>query len=220
MFLTRMFVNPRKRGAQRLLASPQRMHAAVAAGFPPLSFEDDATRPLWRIDRRPDQVALLIAGPVEPDLTHLVEQAGWQTGELWQTRPYGPLLERLAQGQSWNFRLTANPTYAGRKEGWADTKPRAHTTAKQQESWLLDRCGRAGFRIPDGPSGDSELQILDRSLLRFARSGHTVSLATATYEGRLIVNNADLLRGTLCRGLGRAKAYGCGLLTLAPLGAT
>ncbi|MCB9440927.1 MAG: type I-E CRISPR-associated protein Cas6/Cse3/CasE [Mycolicibacterium sp.] len=218
MFLSRMFINPRKRGGQRLLASPQRMHAAVEAGFPPHTFENGVARPLWRIDRQNDDVALFVVSPVEPDLTHLVEQAGWQTGELWQTRPYSPLLNSLAPGQSWQFRLTANPTYFGRKDGWSDTKPRAHTTVKQQERWLLDRCAKAGFSIPDGPTGESELRILERGSLRFSKGGHTVSLATATYEGHLVVSDADQLRATLSQGLGRAKAYGCGLLTLAPRG--
>lgn len=216
MFLSRMFVNPRKRGAQRLLASPQRMHAAVEASFAPDTSAEGILRPLWRIDRQSDRTALLITSPTEPDLTHLVEQAGWQTGELWQTRPYEALLTNLSVGQSWHFRLTANPTYAGRKDGWADTKPRGHTTVKQQEAWLLSRCERAGFTIPDGPSGEHQLHVVEREMVRFAKGGHRVSLAKATYEGHLTVSDAELLRAALTRGVGRAKAYGCGMLTLAP----
>ena len=34
MYLTRAYLNPRRRGAIRLLGHPQRMHAAVLAGFP------------------------------------------------------------------------------------------------------------------------------------------------------------------------------------------
>jgi len=43
-----------------------------------------------------------------------------------------------------------------------------------------------------------------------------VSLVTASFEGLVIIADADLLRATLVSGLGRAKGYGCGLLTLAP----
>jgi len=42
-----------------------------------------------------------------------------------------------------------------------------------------------------------------------------VTLVTVTYDGLLEVTDPDALRRTLTRGLGRAKAYGCGLLTLA-----
>jgi CRISPR system Cascade subunit CasE len=39
----------------------------------------------------------------------------------------------------------------------------------------------------------------------------------ATYDGILTVTDPALLRRALCHGVGRAKAYGCGLLTLAPV---
>jgi CRISPR system Cascade subunit CasE len=42
-----------------------------------------------------------------------------------------------------------------------------------------------------------------------------VNLAVATFDGLLEVADADLLRRTLVSGLGPAKAYGCGLMTLA-----
>lgn len=218
MYLTRMYLNQHRRGAARLMASPQRMHAAVMSSFPPDVAATDSGRPLWRVDCQEDRVALMVASPDEPDMSHLVEQAGWQTGEMWQTRPYGPFLESLDAGQRWAFRLNANPTYSGRKEGWHDTKPRGHTTAKHQERWFLERCARWGFEVPDGPTGDSDLRIVDRRTLRFRRNDGHVTLTTATYEGLLVVADAALLRNALKLGVGRGKAYGCGLLTLAPLG--
>ena len=35
MFLTRVYLNPYRRGCRRLVLSPQRLHAAVLASFPP-----------------------------------------------------------------------------------------------------------------------------------------------------------------------------------------
>jgi len=196
------------------------MHAAVQSAFPPGAIPEGEGRALWRIDKSDNATALIIASPVEPDLTHLVEQAGWQTGEMWQTRPYRPLLDSLATGQRWAFRLVANPTYAGRKAGWEDTKPRAHTTVKQQEAWFLARCESWGFEVPDGPMGVSELRVAERETLRFARNQREVTVAKAAYEGVLDVTDPDLLRTALTAGVGRAKAYGCGLMTLARIGAT
>lgn len=215
MFLTRMYLNTRRRGAAMLLASPQRMHAAVESAFAPEAFDRESARTLWRIDKSEDRTALIVASPVEPDLTHLVEQAGWQTGELWQTLPYGPLLNQLDDGQLWRFRLVANPTYAGRQDGWDDTKPRGHVTVKKQEGWLLDRCLKHGFSVPDGPSGTTELTITERRTERFSRGNSRVTLTVAAYEGHLRVTDPALLRAALTHGIGRAKAYGCGLITLA-----
>lgn len=38
---------------------------------------------------------------------------------------------------------------------------------------------------------------------------------TVTFDGRLEVTDPAALRRTLTLGLGKAKAYGCGLMTLA-----
>jgi CRISPR system Cascade subunit CasE len=220
MFLTKMPINSRRRGAIKLLASPQAMHAAIQSGFSPGALAGAGGRVLWRIDRPTNnEVNLYLVSPIEPDLSHLVEQAGWQSGEMWQTRDYRRLLDRLAPGQLWAFRLTANPAFNGYKAGtdWGDTKPLAHVTVKQQENWLLDRAGGAGFRVPDGPHDVGEICVTNRSTLRFAKGGHRVVIGMATFEGVLEVTDVDALSRTLTRGIGRAKAYGCGLLTLAPL---
>lgn len=220
MYLTKMPINGRRRGAAKLLSSPQAMHAAVQSAFPPGSLESAGGRALWRVDRPGDhEVSLYLVSPLEPDLSHVVEQAGWQSGEMWQTRDYRPLLTRLEQGQRWAFRLTANPVFHGYKTGreWSDTKPLAHVTVEQQQRWLLDRTERSGFRVPDGSHGEPALQVVDRSMLRFGKGGHRVVVSSATFEGILEVSDPEALVRTLTQGLGRAKAYGCGLLTLAPL---
>ncbi|WP_067904817.1 type I-E CRISPR-associated protein Cas6/Cse3/CasE [Nocardia vaccinii] len=220
MFLTRMPINTRRRGAQTLLASPQAMHAAVMSGYTDAT-PTETGRILWRTDTfERAKTVLFVASPGKPDFTHIVEQAGWPTTEAWDTRPYDRLLDQLEPGQQWRFRLTANPVHAARKEGWAQTKPLAHVTVRQQEQWLLDRCERAGFHIPlrspnDGPDSDRELVITDRAVRRFSRGTARVTIATATFEGLLEVTDTAALRHTLTFGLGRAKSYGCGLMTLA-----
>lgn len=220
MFLTRMALNPRRRGARSLMASPQALHAAVMAGFAN-GHASDAGRVLWRLDSyTAHRVVLYTVSPDKPDFTHLVEQAGWPTTETWDTRSYDSLLESLACGQRWQFRLTANPVRSGRREGWADTKPLGHVTVKQQEHWLLDRSRAAGFQIvpclnaPDD-NIDLDFAVVERSIRRFRRKDGQVTIATATFEGNLEVVDADALRRTLIWGIGRAKSYGCGLMTVA-----
>jgi CRISPR system Cascade subunit CasE len=220
MYLTKMAINPRRRGAHPLMASPQAMHAAVMAGFADPRRADQG-RILWRLDTYDaHRVALFTASPDQPDFTHIIEQAGWPTTETWTTRPYGPMLESLRPGQQWQFRLTANPVRSGRREGWADTKPVGHVTVKQQERWLVDRAANAGFRLvprqgADLPDDDFDLAVIERSVRRFRRGDSRVTIATATFEGHLEITDAAALRRSLTFGIGRAKSYGCGLLTLA-----
>ncbi|MFF0395167.1 type I-E CRISPR-associated protein Cas6/Cse3/CasE [Streptomyces sp. NPDC005248] len=252
MFLTRFRVNTARPGARRLLSSPQVLHAAVMASFPGLLPTDTAApegpRVLWRLDQNARaEVLLYIVSPARPDLTHIVEQAGWPAAATdpetpgWQTRPYAPLLDRLAAGEKWAFRLTANPVHHIRRKADEPRKRTAHLTPVHQMAWLLDRQERGGFRIlekPNGkrllPSGTTfkkyehpgdryELTVRDKRDLSFDKSrsagtrGRPVSLVTVTFDGRLEVTDPDALRSTLTQGIGKAKAYGCGLITLAPL---
>lgn len=212
-----MQVNPQRRDARRLVASPQAMHAAVLSGFSDARPSEEG-RVLWRLDTYGrHKVLLFIASPDKPDLTHLVEQAGWPTTEAWQTRSYDELLDSLRIGQRWQFRLTANPVRSGRREGWTDTKPLGHVTVKQQEQWLLDRAERLGFRLSTSVvrKDEPDLAVVDRAVRRFDRQGARVTVSTATFEGHLEVADVATMRRSLTFGIGRAKSYGCGLLTLA-----
>ncbi|MFS4093170.1 type I-E CRISPR-associated protein Cas6/Cse3/CasE [Streptomyces sp. AF1A] len=257
MYLTRFRVNTARSGARRLLSSPQAMHAAVMSSFPTLLPTDtppsDGPRVLWRLDHTTRaEVMLYIVSPERPDLTHLVEQAGWPAAAAadpaepgWQSRPYGPLLDRLATGDRWAFRLTANPVHHARRKDDEPTKRTAHLTPVHQMGWLLKRQEACGFRVLEKaddkrllPSGTTdtkqphhgdryELTVRDKRALAFDKSRSTatqsgrkapVSLVTVTFDGRLEITDPQLMRRALTQGIGKAKAYGCGLLTLAPLG--
>lgn len=232
MYLTRVRLNPVRRDARKLLTSPQAMHAAVLLSFPDeLAPREDGARVLWRVDADGPRATLYLVSPVRPDVRHIVEQAGWETEGGAETREYGRLLESLREGQSWAFRLTANPThcvpkpekYARDETGARRTQRFGHVTIAQQTGWLLDRAERNGFRVAAAASSASvgervpNLVVSGRETRRFRRKGGTVTVATATYDGVLDVVDPAVLRRVLVAGLGPAKGYGCGLMTLAPV---
>lgn len=222
MFLTHMRLNPGRRGTARLLASAQRMHAAVLLGFPAL--DTDAERVLWRIDQTsPHDVNLLVASPREPDLTHVIEQAGWPTAPdaTWRTRPYSPFLDRLDAGQHWAFRVRINPVVRKRDvENGNRIVTIPHLTAAQQEGWLAERAERLGVSFAIDGQEEPSVQLTHRTSSSFERrnapqsSGRDVTIASAQLDGHLKVVDPELLRTALRSGIGRAKAYGCGLMTL------
>jgi CRISPR system Cascade subunit CasE len=219
MFLTRFQLNPARREARKLLSSPQTMHAAVRAGFcDPAGYERSGSRTVWRLDTPATATVLLyLVSPGRPDLTHLVEQAGWPKTATWDTRDYDPLLASLRPGQRWAFRLTANPVHSGRKTADAkETQRFGYLREGEQEDWLLRRADRCGFTVTAQRDGRPNLRLHRRQMQSFKRGAHAVTLTTVTYDGILEVTDGDALRTALTSGIGHAKAYGCGLLTLAP----
>lgn len=215
MFLTRFEINAARRGAQKLLGSPQAMHAAVLSSFPP---SEQAERVLWRIDSGSVHHRLYMASRREPDLAHLVEQAGWPTTETWMTRDYSSLLASLKAGQEWGFRLTANPTRSVRLGEKTRSQRVGHVTAAHQLEWFTSRTHQWGFDTTgdEGPRA----AVTRRATRNFRRKGQGVTLVVAQFDGVLRVTDPDALRRVLTEGIGPAKAYGCGLLTLAPTTST
>ena len=235
MYLTRFRINTARLDARRLLSSPQSMHAAVMSSFPEiLPTAPETPRVLWRADRNAAaEVLLYVVSPSRPDLTHLVEQAGWPAAAAagtpgWQTYGYAQFLDRLDKGSAWNFRLTANPVHSVRNVDGAPTKRTAHINARHQLLWLLGRQDTSGFRILIRPKAEQltdhghehQVVVRDQRGMDFGKQGSKgrVTLKAVTYDGRLEVTDPDALRRVLTSGLGKAKAYGCGLMTLAPAG--
>lgn len=223
MFLSQIDLNPARQGMHRLGRSPQAMHAAVLACFPPGSDAAGAGdgRVLWRLEQGSSHRATLyVSSPSRPDFTSIVEQAGWPASEsTWRTGSLDPLLGRLTRGQQWAFRLTANPTHAVTTPGRDRGRTMAHVTVGQQTDWLLSKAARNGFDIVDGEQGQAQLEVVHREVVRFGRrtDGHhrQVELSRVTFDGILEVNDTEALRQAMISGIGRGKAYGCGLLTLA-----
>ncbi|WP_327150300.1 type I-E CRISPR-associated protein Cas6/Cse3/CasE [Nocardia sp. NBC_01329] len=109
-----------------------------------------------------------------------------------------------------------------------------HRTAAAQLSWFLDRTQKWGFQIPStefepqlpGIELDEsapEILISARQRLNFGHPDRDnmgrsrVTIHTATFEGHLEITDRERFTATLLAGIGPSKAYGCGLLTLAPI---
>jgi len=76
--------------------------------------------------------------------------------------------------------------------------------------------------MPSSGEHAIQVELSERATSRFRKKEdeRRVTIARTTYVGALEVTDADSLSRTLCQGLGHARAYGCGLLTLAPLRAS
>lgn len=245
MYLTRIYLNPQRRGTWRLARSRQVLHAAIMNCFPPGVLDQaGASRVLWRLDRPAAPVgrgregspswSLYISSPVSPDPSHIVEEAGYATEGGVVVRELDGFLDRLEVGQRWGFRVCVNPTFrkASQRDRQGRKKILAHVTQDQQLQWLLDRAEQNGFAVlksldlggdlpiledDSGLRRDGEtlmIQGIERSVEEFRRQDSRVTLSSATFDGVLEVTDSQALRSLLVNGIGRAKAYGCGLMTL------
>lgn len=246
-YLSRIRINPLRAESRKLLASPRAMRGAVIGGIADNPTQerllwrldsDNPKRPMLYVltSSKPDWTHIIeTAGWPEAD------------GEHAAIRDYTPLLTQIALGRQFAFRLTANPVQNTSKPDkptaiQAERAARGdrrghrigHRTAAQQLAWFLDRTSRWGFQVPQArtdppapglphPAQTSDqpyevrITARDRRSFNKAGRGKPVVLHIATFEGSLQVTDPHLLTERLLGGIGPGKAYGCGLLTLAPL---
>lgn len=218
---TKVLINPARRQGRIYLTNPNALHAAVRYCFPS-DVDQTKERILWRLDQREHENVLYIVGPEKPTAAHIVEEAGWDERPQ-QTADYGRMLVQLTRGQRWNFELLANPTKSLNQGRDKRGKVVAHLSAYEQMKWLHRRAESMGVSF--GPLDESTAKVIESKKLNFrkrgqsGKEGRSIHLVTARYAGTLEVVDVDKLRETLTNGVGRAKGYGCGLLTLARSGA-
>nr|WP_298379535.1 type I-E CRISPR-associated protein Cas6/Cse3/CasE [uncultured Halomonas sp.] len=146
-----------------------------------------------------------------------------------QSKPFAP---RLGVGDRLAFRLRANPTIARREEGKKSSKrsdvlmhaksafsPGQRTAPEciaamdhAAREWLKSRAEGRGFALIGAPEVDAYRQ----HELHKATRRDAVQFSSVDYEGLLEVTDPGQLIETLAHGLGRAKAFGCGLMLVRP----
>jgi CRISPR system Cascade subunit CasE len=133
---------------------------------------------------------------------------------------------RLVKGDRLLFRLRANPTVARKEAGeskarrhdvlmdakWrcrneegVDAQSIRHAMDKSAEQWLQDRSKGWGFELAVAPqlSGYRQHQLW--------RKQREIRFSSVDYEGVMTVTDSDRLRDALFHGVGRSRAFGCGL---------
>lgn len=172
-------------------------HAAIWQAFP--GRPDDARDFLFRTDRRPDGVRVLLLSEHQPAST---------TAFVWQTKEISPsFLEHAA----YRFQLKANPTM--RHPGHDRKRPRfAIYDETKLRAWLTRKAESAGFAV----DADS-LEVgapMDETFVRDGQRGKHVAV---DFVGVLHVTDRTRFIQCFNTGIGSAKGFGYGLLTLQPI---
>jgi CRISPR system Cascade subunit CasE len=229
MYLSKLTLNLRDRGARRALADCQVMHATIMRAFPSVSGEPNprlAFGLLYRVEpARAAVVTILAQSASAPDWSRLPP---WLIAVA--TKPVAAAHGSIRTGQALAFRLRANPTkIAGERPGGGrivNAHRVALTDSDAQLAWLKRAGERGGFapisvphvrRAPDGAVlGTADVPDVRVTPEPAVHGFERRTFGCVLFEGRLTVTDADVFRRTLADGVGRGKAYGFGLLSVAP----
>lgn len=205
-YISRLALDETKRDTLRAMINPQMFHAAIEAAT-----SKDSGRNLWRIDKFQGKYWLLLVSSVEPDLSSMVSQFGLENMvEPAETKDYEPFLNRLRDDQVWQFRLRGNPVRSVKSSDGKRGKIYAHVTPLQQKQWLLDRAESYGFKVDL-----NNFDVVNSKWHKFDKASvRNVTIRAVTFEGFLTITDREKFVEMLQMGLGRGKAYGCGLMTI------
>ncbi len=190
LYLSRFLFEKSPEGI-RLLESPHALHAVVRG-------MGGGERYLYRVETVRGAPALLVQTLLHPDLTGVLGGALRLVG----VKRLDPSF--LREGAPYRFLLRAN--LIQQKKGRA-TRFLSLDEAVQRVKWAIR---------------GAEVVAVQAQRLRPLRvrrpGGKPFSIDVVEFRGVLTVRDREALFDVLARGVGRARGYGLGLLSLAPLG--
>lgn len=245
LYLSRLVLDPRSRQVINELLHPHEMHRTLMRGFPNSVGTAGSARAdfgvLFRpeVDDRLAKVTVLVQSFIEPDWSSLEKVGRYLLGDVlspgWECKDLTRSLQTIAAGQVLAFRLRANPT----KRVARDEDPlKGKRVELQREQEQLDWLAGKGHGGREGVPGGFELlmtsaedqnggeMLVPRVQVRRegkligrkkeSSGGHVLTHSAVVFDGLLRVTDAQALISTVRLGVGAGKAYGFGLLSLAP----
>lgn len=217
MYLSKLILNPRCRDARRDVGSPYELHRTLAHAFETQEGIDYRQHHgvLFRLESTAYSSGLptvLVQSLSKPNWSELPETylLNAPDSALKSVSP------SFAIGQSFAFRLVANPTKKESRTGQAQGRRIAlldEADGDEQtpaRSWLQRKGEQHGFRVI--------YAVSEAFWLRFDRHGviaNQIPIYGVRFDGLLQVTDPDLLRTAITNGIGPGKAFGFGLLSLA-----
>lgn len=190
------------------LLSPERIHATIEKSLDLAGPRtQDEARTQWRLDGD----TLLIVSDRTPDEKWIAQN---MNVTRFRSKNYEGILNNLQANTRWVFRCKANATIKLSDGTKKYDVPLCHEN--DLFAWM-DRQGiRHGFHVTRDRLNRPELTIR-KERVQFRKTTGKVTLATSIFDGILSIDDPDMFRNALLTGIGRAKAYGNGLITLARL---
>lgn len=208
MYLSSLTLDPLRRSTHELRLNPYLLHQAVFRAFPD-NIDGGPGRVLYRLDiDRQGNTSLLVQSEKEPDW----DKAVMLKQSLLEPEAYREFSPKFQPGKALYFRLRANPTVKKKSEDKKNGYRLGLFGEEEQLTWFRNKAEEGGFSLvncrvtPEGITNDGKRSV-DKKMSHYA----------VRFEGVLAVNNPEAFLNTLEGGIGPAKGFGFGLLSVAPL---
>lgn len=195
---------------QRLsMAFPEAGDTFAAAGYGVTREEGGF---LFRIEPGPT-ARIVVRSRIVPDWGRAFEKCSWlSTGTIAAPRLLD--LDQFDQTARLEFALEANPTKRLAQDG-PEGKKGARVPLRDSDlnGWIVRRGKDSGFDVVDGSLRIARNGVLS-SRMKKGASRHWDSVL---FEGELKIADSSKFQAALINGIGPAKAFGFGLLSIAPV---
>ncbi len=241
IYLTKMILNPQSRKVWNDLGNLQELHRTVSGAFPKIETDEAAPHHERRtprnefnllhrldFDSRGGRAVLLVQSSVKPDWSSLRE--GY--ADRIECKAVHEQYTRIEDGMNLLFRLQANPTKRiGKSDAEAKPKFKEYEKGKirrrvelrtdeEKIEWLKRKGENAGFRLANVhiKTDVANVAAVAQSKIKSWRKDgkQPMTFGSVVFEGVLQVTDAEKFRESLIQGIGTGKAYGFGLLSIAP----
>lgn len=216
MYLSRLILNPRSRQVQSEVEDAYQMHRTILRAYT-ASLPDEAERVLFRLEINPDSgvPVILVQSKNQPDWAWLSDPDNkYLLHEVTDNPAVKAFDLNLVTGQELRFRLKANPTIkkSARDKEINNGKRLGLIREEDQVSWLTQKLHAAGCHLLQ-----AQVNALGQVVGWRKESDqlHKITFHAVQFDGLLRVEDPALLHKHFNTGIGSAKAFGFGLLSLA-----
>lgn len=213
LYLSRLTLNARHNRTKSEVERPYELHRTICNAW----HDPKADRILFRPEQDgPNVVTVIVQSRTEPDWLRLKVP----TDYLLQADGPKPVdLQRLTVDQCLQFRLRCFPSKrVGAKDREDTGKRRGLTTKDEMFGWLHRKA--EGDERSNNKGGGFKVReaVFDRLYWYDSKGGiQDKALGAVRFDGILVVTDPDHFRAAVANGIGSGKAFGFGLLSVAPL---
>lgn len=195
MYLSHLELNTRVKEVRRDIANLYDMHSTLKRAF------SDNERFLWRMENRQGGYPVVLVQSIHKPSWGEILVDGYFVSHKFKEYYIN---DCIRQGRCLRFRIEANPTVK------RENKRRALLTPEEQIKWFSGKAKTYGFNIQSLTIEKPRLASMVKR-----KTGDIIQIHSVLFEGVLEVVDKEGFLTALKSGIGPAKGFGFGLLSVA-----